>query len=53
MRNALVDGVRTASASLVAVSLSLLHAGPVVVLWVALFWWPVRALVRGGRRILT
>jgi hypothetical protein len=54
MRNALVDGVRTASASLVAVSLSLLHAGPVVVLWVALLWWPVRALVRGGRRrILT
>lgn len=51
MRNALVDGVRTASASLVAVSLSLLHVGPAVVVWVALLWWPVRALVRAGRRI--
>jgi hypothetical protein len=52
MRNALVDGMRTAKASLVAVSLSLLHAGPVVVLWVGLLWWPGRALVRAGRRLL-
>jgi hypothetical protein len=53
MRNALVDGVRTATASLVAVSVSLFQAGPVVVLWAALLWWPARALVRAGRRILT
>jgi hypothetical protein len=31
----------------------LLNAGPAIVLWVALLWWPARALVRAGRRILT
>jgi uncharacterized protein DUF4349 len=31
----------------------LLHAGPPLLLWLAILWWPVRRLVRVNRRSAT
>jgi uncharacterized small protein (DUF1192 family) len=51
-RNAAVDGLRRAFASIVVVTLSVLHIAPVVLLWAVILWWPVRLFVRLGRTSL-
>jgi len=50
--NAAVDGLRRAFASIVEVTLSVLHIAPVVLLWTVVLWWPIRVVVRRGRASL-
>jgi hypothetical protein len=45
-RNAFVDGVRSAVASLIDVSLVLLRVAPALAVWVGLLFFPVRLIVR-------
>ena len=45
LRNAAVDGVRTAFESASAVFLLTLRTGPPLLLWLAILWWPVRWLL--------
>ena len=50
LRNAAVDGVRTAFESASAALLWTLRTGPLLLLWLAILWWPVRwLLVRVSR----
>jgi len=44
--NAMAAGVHDASESVLAVMLFLLNAGPTLLLWAALLFWPARALWR-------
>lgn len=53
LRNAFIDGMRQAYASGVAVTLWVLHVAPLLVLWTAILWWPVRSVLRVARRPLT
>ncbi len=46
LRNAAVDGLRTAFESASAALLWTLRAGPPLLLWLAILWWPVRWLLR-------
>ncbi len=46
LRNAVVDGARTAIESFVGVALTLLGAAPTLILWAMLLFVPVRALWR-------
>ncbi len=46
IRNAAVDGVRSAFESASAAVLWTLRTGPPLLLWLAILWWPVRRLVR-------
>jgi hypothetical protein len=48
-RNAVVDGLRDAFESALAVVLWTLRSAPTLLLWVALLWWPVRVALRRGR----
>ena len=50
LRNALVDGLRGAFGSAIAVALWMLTVAPTLLLWVVVLWWPVRFAVRRGRR---
>jgi hypothetical protein len=52
-RNAAVDGVRTAFESASGAFLWMLRAGPPLLLWLAILWWPVRRLVRASRTVST
>ncbi len=49
-RNAAVDGVRTAFESASGAFLWMLRAGPPLLLWLAILWWPVRRLRKEIRR---
>ncbi len=49
LRNAAIDGLRTAFESASAALFWTLRAGPPLVLWLAILWWPLRWLVRVGR----
>ena len=53
VRNAAVDGVRTAFESASAAFLWTLRTGPPLLLWLAILWWPVRKLARVTRRPAT
>jgi hypothetical protein len=46
VRNAAVDGMRTAFESASAAVLWTLRTGPPLLLWLAILWWPVRRLAR-------
>ena len=46
LRNAAIDGLRTAFESASAALLWTLRAGPPLLLWLAILWWPVRWLLR-------
>jgi len=50
-RNAAVDGVRTAFESASGALLWMLRAGPPLLLWLAILWWPVRWLRRMSRTV--
>jgi len=50
LRNAVVDGARTALESLVAVSLALLGAAPTLLIWAVILFLPARWVVRRIRR---
>jgi anti-sigma factor RsiW len=50
LRNAVVDGARTALESLVGVTLTLLAAAPTLLLWAVLLFLPARWIVRRLRR---
>lgn len=52
-RNAAVDGVRTAFESASGAFLWMLRAGPPLLLWLAILWWPVRRLIRMSGRPAT
>jgi hypothetical protein len=41
-RNATVDGFRSMAGSVVSVLLFLLSSGPVILLWIAILFFPVR-----------
>jgi hypothetical protein len=45
-RNAVVDGIRTALASLLEVSLTVLRIAPSLAVWAAILFWPVRTILR-------
>jgi uncharacterized small protein (DUF1192 family) len=49
LRNAFVDGLRGAYESAVGAALTVLERAPVLLLWIAVLWWPVRALSRTVR----
>lgn len=49
LRNALVDGVRQAYESAVEALLLALRVAPVLVVWIALLWWPARAFFKMRR----
>ena len=49
LRNAFVEGVQYAYASALLAVAVILSATPVVLLWTALLWFPVRALLRARR----
>ena len=46
LRNAIVGGYRDATESLLSLAVFLLNAGPMILLWVALLFFPARALWR-------
>jgi anti-sigma factor RsiW len=46
LRNAFVDGIRSALESLLGLSLTLLNVGPTLAVWIALLFFPVRSIVR-------
>jgi hypothetical protein len=50
LRNAVVDGARTALESLVGVSLAVLGAAPTLLIWAAVLFLPARWIVRRVRR---
>ena len=49
MWNALVEGFRTASDSLLGIAEFALRAGPSLVLWTLILWWPARLVWRRFR----
>jgi hypothetical protein len=51
LRNAIVDGFRKASESLLSVILFLAESGPTLLLWVAILFFPARLLWRRYRRM--
>ena len=53
LRNAVVDGARTALESLVGVALAVLAAAPALLLWAAMLFVPARWVVRRLRRRAT
>jgi anti-sigma factor RsiW/uncharacterized small protein (DUF1192 family) len=53
VRNALIDGCRGALDSALSLSLFALRAGPSVILWLAVLWWPARFVLRARRKTLT
>jgi len=50
LRNAVVDGARTALESLVGVSLAVLGAAPTLLIWAVILFLPARSVVRRLRR---
>lgn len=50
LRNALVDGLRDAASGVMDLLLWALRAGPTLLLWVAVLWWPARRLLRAWRQ---
>jgi uncharacterized small protein (DUF1192 family) len=49
IRNAFVDGIRGAADAITGAVLWLLRSGPVLLLWVAILWWPARRALRAVR----
>jgi hypothetical protein len=49
LRNAAVDGVRTAADFMIGLTLGVLRAGPLVAIWIAALAWPAWALWRRRR----
>jgi chromosome segregation ATPase len=52
LKNALVEGLRTAADSVLGVAFFFMSSGPVLLLWILILFWPVRFLVRRVRAAL-
>ena len=50
LRNAAVEGYKSATENAIDLAVFFLHAGPTLLLWGRIFFWPARLLWRRFRR---